>query len=451
MTRRGPRRLRVTIDELSGEGLGVGRFEDRVVHSRNGLPGETVTVTVRRRRGGVWYGEGDDPDPAVPARRHPPCSAFPRCGGCVLMHLDYPRQLEAKAGWLRAELERHGLTAARIRAPVSVVQLHYRYRARLGVRVVDGEVLIGFREGFGNRIARTRECRTLAAGFVQRLPALAGALASLRRPDRVPQIEFAGGDRDVAILVRHLTALDEREHRVLLDFARLTDTRVYLQPGGYDTVWRLDSGGNGAGAPPSDPHLTYSLADFGLCYRFLPTDFIQVNPFVNRALVRAALLGLAPRPGARVTDLFCGIGNFSLALARSGLRVFGYESSPAAVARARLNAQVNGLEDRAEFVVMDLYDARCPSLPESEYLLLDPPRSGAGENLQRWAACPRLERIAYVSCNPRSFATDAALLRDRGFDLEEVGIFDMFPHTAHVETLGIFSRNGSCARGTARG
>jgi 23S rRNA (uracil1939-C5)-methyltransferase len=440
MARRGPREIQLVVTGLSEDGLGEGSYEARTVRTRNALPGEAVDVIIRKRRGGIWYGEAASPSVPAPQRQRPPCSAFPRCAGCVLQHLDYPRQLEHKSGVLQRELVRHGVAPVKLRAPVGVAQLHYRYKARLGVRVVDGEVLIGFREGFGNRVARTGDCKTLALPFVRMLPSLRETLQGLRRPDRIPQIELAGGEREAAIVVRHLTELDEHELDGFIRFARRTGIRVYLQPGGYDTIRRLD--------PGAEEYLSYTLPDFGLCLRFLPTDFIQVNPLVNRALVRAALLGLDPRPGATALDLFCGIGNFSLALTRRGVRVRGYESSATAVARARFNAYGNGLDQWAEFEPADLYDARCSNLPDAEYLLLDPPRSGAGPNLERWAAGPKLERVAYVSCNPASFAADAAVLQSRGFVLEEVGIFDMFPHTAHVETLGIFARNAAAqARG----
>jgi 23S rRNA (uracil1939-C5)-methyltransferase len=438
MSRRGPREVPLTVSALSNDGLGQGWLESRSVEARNALPGERVLVRVRQRRGGVWYGEAEQVEEASSMRRDPPCSAFPRCSGCVLQHLDYAQQLAHKSARLQAELAGHGVRPLRIRPPVAAVQLHYRHKARLGVRVVDGEVLIGFREGFSNRIARSPGCMTLAQPFDAMLPQLKEALQRLRHPDRVPQIEIAGGDHEFAVIVRHLTELDERELRVLEAFGRDQRMRIYLQPGGYDSIRRLGEGG--------DEYLTYANPDFGLCYRFLPTDFIQVNPYLNRALVRAVVLGLTPRSGRRVSDMFCGIGNFSLALARAGLQVLGYESSAAAVERAQLNARGNGLCGQAEFRVTDLYDARCPDLPPTEYLVLDPPRSGAGPNLPRWASWPNLQRIAYVSCNPRTFAADAAVLGAHGFNLEEAGIFDMFPHTAHVETLGFFSRDaGSTA------
>ena len=440
MSRRGPREVQLTIATLSAEGLGEGCFESRAVKARNALPGEAVHVWVRKRRAGVWFGEAESPAEPSVQRQAAPCGVFPRCGGCALQHLQYPHQLAHKAARLQAELGAHGVLPERIRPPVSAAQLHYRYKARLGVRVVDGEVLVGFREGFSNRIVRMSDCKTLALPFVRMLPRLKEALGRLREPDRIPQIELAGGDRAFAVVVRHLAELDPQDHRVLAEFARVSGMRVYLQPGGHDSVTRLDDAGT--------PYLSYTNADFGLCYQFLPTDFTQVNPLANRALVRAALLGLGARPGTTATDMFCGIGNFSLALASTGVRVHGYEGAIGAVERARLNARLNGLTARAEFAATDLYDARCPDLPETDYLLLDPPRSGAGVNLRRWADWQKLERIAYVSCNPHTFAADAALLQSRGFCLEEVGIFDMFPHTAHVETLGIFARApGAVPRG----
>lgn len=433
MTRRGPREIALDVSALTAEGLGEGAFEGRQVLARNALPGEAVNVRVLKRRRGIWYGEADDPALASVARRRPPCRFFPRCGGCTLQHLDHEQQLLHKQQVLLADLAAHGVAPGMVRAPYSGPRLHYRFKARLGVRVVGDRLLAGFREGFSNRVVRMDDCKTLALPFARMLPALQTALGRLRRPDQVPQVELAGGDHHHAVIVRHLTALDESDLDVLDEFGRVNGMRVYLQGAGYDSVRPLRGADVGG-------YLSYENADYGLSFEFLPTDFTQVNPYVNRALVRGALLGLRPRHGARAVDLFCGIGNFSLAMARSGLRVHGFEAAAGAIDRARHNACRNGLSDRAEFALADLYDARCPDLPEAEYLLLDPPRSGAGANLSRWVASPVLERIVYVSCNPRTFSSDAVLLQQAGFVLDEVGIFDMFPHTAHVETLGVFTR-----------
>ena len=434
MKRRGPRHIDLHIESLGDEGLGQGCFEGRQVNLRNALPGEIVSARVQKRRRGIWYGEADTPERPSSWRRTPACDAYPRCGGCAMQHLDYARQLEHKEAILRSALAEQDVTPALLRRPVAGPQFHYRHKARLGMRLVGDVLLAGFREGFSNRVARMSDCKTLALPFARMLPDLQQTLARLSRPDRLPQVELAAGDRDFAVVLRHLTDLDENDRQRLASFESRTGMRVFLQPGGYDTVSPLGGG---------DPHLSYTNPDFGLCFRFLPTDFTQVNPYVNRMLVRRALLALAAPPGSVVADLFCGIGNFSLALARTGVRVLGFESAPGALLRARRNAALNGLSKRCEFVVADLYDARCPELVDCDGLLLDPPRSGAGENLARWVDSPRLRRIAYVSCNPVSFASDAAILAERGFELEEAAMFDMFPHTAHVETLGLFSRRSA--------
>ena len=214
--------------------------------------------------------------------------------------------------------------------------------------------------------------------------------------------------------------------------------RIYLQPKGYDSVRLL--------APVNAPeYLHYLNMDFGLCYHFLPTDFVQVNPFINRMLVRTALSQLNPLAGKHVIDLFCGIGNFSLAAARLGARVTGYENDASAVERASHNADLNGLSLATEFKKADLYNSSGVDFETADYLIVDPPRSGVGENLSQWLstnAFENLQKAVYVSCNPVTFASDAAIFLRFGFQLSEVGIFDMFPHTAHVETLGLFERRG---------
>jgi 23S rRNA (uracil1939-C5)-methyltransferase len=432
MARRGPREVEFDVAGLGDDGLGFGVVDGREVRARNALPGEHVEARVLKRRRGVWFGEADTPESAAAARVTAPCANFPRCGGCALQHLDYAEQLAHKGAILAALLRAENVAPVRWRQPVSGPRFHYRYKARLGVRVVGEQLLVGFREGFSNRVARMTDCLTLARPFSAMLPDLRDTIASLREPDRVPQVEVAGGDRDFAIIVRHLGDLDAGDRMALSGFGARQGIRVFLQSGGYDTVTPLVRDAPG--------YLSYAIPELGLCLEFLPTDFTQVNPVMNRLLVQRALLALAPRPEERVTDLFCGIGNFTLALARLGVGVTGLESAEGAVARARRNAARNGLSGRAEFAVADLYDARCPELPDSDCLLLDPPRSGAGPNLERWAESPGLRRIAYVSCNPRTFAADAARLATVGFTLQEVGIFDMFPHTAHVETLGLFVR-----------
>jgi len=439
MPGREPHRVEVAVTALADTGLGLATLPavhagPRTLMIRNALPGEQVVALVRKRRHGIWYAEADAPALAAPQRVMAPCSAYPQCGACVLQHLDYPAQLAHKQSVVDRLLAAAGVTPDVRRAPVSGPRFHYRYRARLGARVVDGTLLLGFSQAFANRVARMTDCRTLAAPLADAIPELAHVLGGLSIADRIPQVELAAGDSDAAFVIRHLDALTAADEARLGAFAAHPRRTVLLQSAGYDSVRPLQ-------ACAARLPLNYANPDFGLLFEFLPTDFTQVNPSVNRSLVRAAVLALDVRPGDRVIDLYSGIGNFALALARRGAQVSGWEGAVGAVARARRNAELNGLGTRAEFAVKDLYDASGSHVGGARLMLLDPPRSGAGPNLTAWAGSAGLERIVYVSCNPETFATDAALLRDCGFRLAELGVFDMFPHTAHVETLGLFVRS----------
>ncbi len=436
MASRRIREIDVVIEALDADGLGTATYEDRAVRVRNALPGESVHARVLKRRRGTWYAQADSPECGSTDRQMPPpCAFFPRCGGCALQHLAYDAQLKHKESRLLRALEQTGVRPQQVRLPVTGPRLHYRYKARLGSRLVGNQLLVGFRESFSSRVTRMDDCKTLALPFARSLPQLQEALSDLEQPHLVPQVELAAGDTEFAYIVRHLQPLTDADRSRLLSFAWESGGRLYLQSGGYDSVHRLD--------PYDGPdYLAYSNLDFGLRYVFRPTDFTQVNPYINRSLVRSAVMALDPSPGATAADLFCGIGNFALALARLGVNVQGYENASASIERARLNASLNGLSDGAQFRVVDLYHAEGEALPAADFLLLDPPRSGAGPNLRRWASWQQLERIVYVSCNPDTFAEDAWLLQQMGFNLKEVGIYDMFPHTAHVETLGVFQRRG---------
>jgi 23S rRNA (uracil1939-C5)-methyltransferase len=432
-----PADLPVQIERLDTEGLGTGRIETgdvvREVRLRNALPGETVQARILKRRRGNWFGNAQAPEASANGDRRPAvCAVFPRCGGCALQHIPEHLQLERKAAALGERLSEQGVQVGRWRAPITGPQFGYRRKARLGVRVVGDQVFLGFREAFASRVVDMTRCPVLDARLSALIAPLRGVVAALSVRRAVPQIEVAAGDEDTAVVLRHLEPLTGEDVSQLGVFARRYRVAVYTQAGGYDTVLPL---------PGQAPRLlSYTLPEFGLNLQFSPVEFTQVNASINRALVRH---GAAPLRGcARVADLFCGIGNFSLALARLGLDVFGLEASASAIARAQGNAERNGVASRVRFAVRDLYgdgaaDLRLPA--EAEGLLLDPPRSGAGPHLGRWLTS-RLRVVSYVSCNPRTFAQDARLLQDAGFALTEVGVFDMFPQTAHVETLGVFHR-----------
>ncbi len=428
-----PREIQVAISTLDGDGCGGASVGERRVRIKNGLPGETVSARVLKRRKGEWLAEAFEIATPSADRRSAACRYFPRCGGCSMQHLDYARQLALKEDGLRQALSENGVVPVSFEQPVHGPRFNYRTKARLGVRVVGGEVLVGFRESFGNRVGRMTECLTLTEPLSRLLVPLKQLIAELSAPGRIPQVELAGGDAEAAIILRHLDPLTEADRNAIASFSREHGIRVYTQSGGYDTVLP-------ASASATEPYLGYANPDFGLHFLFTPMDFTQVNLSMNRKLVQSAVLGIDARPGERVLDLFCGIGNFSLPLAASGYQVVGLEASAPAIERAGMNARHNGLSERCEFAVQDLYHADCLNPGQADYLVLDPPRSGAGPNLPAWLQTTGAKRVVYVSCSPASFAKDARILASAGFVLEQVGIYDMFPNTAHVETLGIFQR-----------
>jgi 23S rRNA (uracil1939-C5)-methyltransferase len=436
-----PKELALSMQSVGDDGYGVGTYSkpdspiERTVRIKNALPDETVTARMLKRRQGEWFGEALSISEGTEAnvRRAPPCEFFPRCGGCAVQHMDYSAQLQLKQSGLMAALTANQVQAARFLPPVFGPRFNYRTKARFGVRVVGDEVLVGFRESFSNRVGRMSACLTLTEALSGLIDPLQKLIAALSIPQWIPQVEVAAGDRQEALILRHLEPLSEKDQELLQAFAIRHRVRVYTQSGGYDTVTPASPGAE-------NPYLSYGNPDYGLNLQFEPADFTQVNLQMNLKLVRGAIASLNATPGSRVLDLFCGIGNFSLPLAAAGMQVRGLEAAAPAIDRANMNARYNGLSGRCEFAVQDLYDADCLNLGQAEYLLLDPPRSGAGPNLAAWLETTGARRVAYVSCSPKSFAQDAAVLKQAGFSLEQVGIYDMFPNTAHVETLGIFQR-----------
>lgn len=432
-----PRRrepVTLDIDSLSHEGRGVGRSDGKTVFVHGALPGEQVVARVTRRHGRFDEAETLEVLRASPRRITPQCAHFGVCGGCSLQHIDEDYQLEHKQAVLLELLAHHGqVEPARIAAPVRGPQWGYRRKARLGAKHVakKGGVVVGFRERASPYVTDCRSCDILDPRVARELPALRGLLDGLSVSDRVPQIEIACSDDVAAIVVRHLAPLNDDDRAALSDFARDSGIEVHLQSGGLDTITPL--------SPPATP-LRYRVDDATLCFE--PADFTQVNAAINEQMVARALHHLAPDGHARVADLFCGIGNFTLPLARRAGRVVGVEGAAALVERARANALGNGLEN-CEFTVCDLSSDEAVAsleLGRPSHLLLDPPRAGAAA-VVAGLDFSGIERIVYVSCNPVTFARDAGVLVARhGYRLAETGILDMFPHTAHVESLSLFTR-----------
>jgi 23S rRNA (uracil1939-C5)-methyltransferase len=413
------------------------------------LPGESIKF--RRTRRNRQHDEAELVEVLTPAaeRVAPRCPHFGICGGCALQHMSPEAQLEAKFTELRENLERVGRVTPQtwlppLRGPV----WNYRRRARLGAKFVTrkGKVLVGFRERLAPFIADVQHCDVLAEPVGSLITPLAELIMSLSIRQRMPQIEVAVADNAVALVFRVLDTPTAADLSFLRAFALKHGVRIYLQPGGLDSVHELDSP-EGALAQGSSA-LLYRLPKFEVELQFLPTDFIQINGPVNEALVSRAVDMLELTPSAQVLDLFCGIGNFTLPMARSAGRVVGVEGDAALVARARHNAKLNNLEN-AEFHVADL--ARLPADVSQvaqtspwlrkgfTHVVLDPPRAGAKEVLASVASLAP-QRVLYISCHPGSLARDlGVLVNEHGFILEAAGVLDMFPHTAHFESLALLS------------
>jgi len=424
------------IDDLSHEGRGVARVDGKVVFVEDALPGERVLA--RRSRRGRDYDEAVLVEvlEASPDRVEPRCRHFGVCGGCVLQHLAPAAQIAAKQKQLLENLRRiGGLQPDRVLAPLVAQAWGYRRKARLSVKDVPkkGRVLVGFRERQPRFIADVRDCPVLDPRVGPLVGALGELVGRLQSASRIAQIEVAAGDGMPALVFRNLVDLGEADRSLLSEFGREHGLAIYLQPGGADSVRLLW---------PAQHALAFTLAAEGLSYRFEPLDFIQVNGALNEAMIGQALALLAPGPDQHVLDLFCGLGNFSLPIARRAGRVTGIEGDAGLVARAAANATANGIGN-AQFLAVDLAgDLRdAPWAGRGiDAVLIDPPRTGAQAVLEQ-LRFPDAARLVYVSCHPGSLARDARLLVERhGYRLAAAGVMDMFPHTAHVESIALFER-----------
>ncbi|ROR32141.1 23S rRNA (uracil(1939)-C(5))-methyltransferase RlmD [Inmirania thermothiophila] len=425
----------VVVEALAHDGRGLARIEGKAAFIAGALPGERVRFlrTRRHRR----YDEGECAEVLVPSaeRVAPRCPHFGVCGGCSLQHLDPAAQVREKQGWLLDNLRRIGGVAPReVLPPLTGPVWGYRRRARLGVRDVPakGRVLVGFRERGGRLIADLRTCPVLHPWVGERLEALSALVGSLSVRARLPQIEVAIGDEAGALVFRHLAPLAPEDRERLRAFGAETGLQVLLQPGGPEALEPLD---------PEAPPLAYAVDGGAVVIRFQATDFTQVNAAINRAMVAQAMELLDPRPGERVLELFAGLGNFTLPLARRAGAVVSVEGEAGLVARARANAEAHGACN-VEHHVADL--ARDPTgapwlAGGYDAVLLDPPRSGA-EAVVGHLGATGARRILYVSCGPATLARDAAVLAAQGYRLAAAGVMDMFPHTAHVESMALFER-----------
>jgi 23S rRNA (uracil1939-C5)-methyltransferase len=425
-----------TVAALTHDGEGIVR-DGKTAFIAGALPGERIRFrrTYRHRQ----HDEAQLLEVLEPSlsRVVPRCAHFGVCGGCALQHLAPEAQLEVKQTALRDNLERVGRVSpqewfAPLRGPV----WSYRRRARLGAKFVTKKdrVVVGFRERLAPYVAEVQRCEVLSPPVGALIAPLAVMLNGLSIRHRLPQIEVAVADNVVALVLRVLEEPSADDLARLREFATAHAVRFYLQTGGLDTVHALD---DAAGA--MEP-LRYGLPQFDLRLQFTPTDFVQINGQINEALVSRAVELLELTPESSVLDLYCGIGNFTLALARRAGRVVGVEGDKALVDRARHNACLNDISN-AEFHLADLGKAPDPGSrwlgQDYTHVLLDPPRAGAGEML---ATVSRLQprRVLYISCHPGSLARDVgSLVHEHGMSLRAAGVLDMFPHTTHVESLAL--------------
>jgi len=400
------------------------------------LPGETIQFI--RRRHHRQHDEAELIAVLEPAAQRvvPRCAHFGVSGGCSLQHLDSDAQLQIKQQQLRDSLERVGrVTPQRWLEPLRGPQWQYRRRARLGARFLASRQrsLVGFRERYSTHVAELRRCEVLAAPVDALIEPLGALLTSLSIRERVPQVEVAIAENAVVLVIRTLDPASAADEQLLLEFERAHAVRICLQPGGLASVKPLRE--------PA-PSLEYTLPEHGVRLRFEPSDFIQVNAGLNRLLVSRVIALLELDANSQVLDLYCGLGNFTLPMARRAAHVVGVEGEASLVARARGNAALNAIGN-AEFFSADLAGAAAAAAPWAQrrysHVLLDPPRVGARELLPQLARLGA-QRLLYVSCHPGSLARDLEILvHELGFELLAAGVADMFPQTAHVESLALLA------------
>ena len=430
------REFELDITDLLHDGRGVGRLDGKAVFVTGALPGETVRVRQTGRNRNFDEGETLDVLRASPDRVTPRCPHFGVCAGCVLQHLDQDKQIAAKRHVLEENLTRIGhVEPGRMLEPLVDAAWGYRRKGRFSVRFVEKKdrIVIGFRELNPRFVAELSQCHTILPELGMRIPELAALVESLDAKRSIPQIEFIAGDGPVALVFRHLEPLAGADIDRLREFAQASGFAVLLQPGGVDSVMPLW---------PEQIALHFPIPEFDLSLAFKPLDFIQVNAGLNQKMIARALDLLDPQSTDRVLDLFCGLGNFTLPLSRKAGQVVGVEGDPGLVARARENATRNGLAN-VEFHAADLAKdlASEPWMKLGfDKLLIDPPRAGAAEVLAQ-LPLKGIRRIVYVSCHPASLARDAGfLVKERGYRLVAAGAMDMFPQTAHVESIALFEK-----------
>lgn len=428
--------LEAKIENLSHEGRGIANIEGKTVFVRGALPGETVTFQYTKYSSKYSAGlvcEVKEKNTAL--RATPACPHYLTCGGCSTQHMSEQAQLDYKQKTLLEQLQHFAkLEPDEVLPPLVANNWHYRRKARLGVRYVSkkGKVLVGFREIHGRFVADCKQCEILHPSVANLFPTLSELVRSLNCYNQVPQIEIAIGDDHPALIFRHLEKFTQDDLTKLRNFAQLNKIHVYLQPQGIDSINKLW---------PDDGYLRlrYALPEYNINMLFHPADFTQVNAEMNQKMIAQAIQYLQPQPEDKILDLFCGLGNFSLPLAKHCQKVIGIEGDKNSVLRAEENARFNKITN-TEFYSMDLekdFSQQAWAKQKFDKILLDPARTGAlnvVQQIQQFSA----SIIVYISCNPATLARDSAHIAGQGYHLVKAGIMNMFPHTSHVESIAVF-------------
>lgn len=427
----------ITIDGLSHEGRGIAHENGKTLFVLGALPDETIAFNYlhqHRRYAEAVATEIITPSPdRVPAQ----CPHFLTCGGCSLQHLNSAAQIAFKQKVLLEQLQHIGnVQPETVLTPLQGDVWGYRRKARLGVRFVNkkNKLLVGFRELNGRYLADIDSCAVLDPRIGKKIAAISAALAKLNSYRDIAQIEVACGDTQAALIIRHLKPLSDKDLTQLKQFAEQESFHLYLQPGGPETItlcW----------PEQSSHYLQYRLPEHNVTIDFAPNDFTQVNASINQKMIARAIELLQPSANEKILDLFCGLGNFSLPLAKHCLEVIGVEGDQRMVQQAQTNATQNHINN-AKFYASDLsQDCSHANWANTRYdkILLDPPRSGALEVMQ-YIVKFNAKLILYISCNPATLARDSAELIKQGYRLTHAGVLDMFPHTSHVEAMALFHK-----------
>ena len=426
-----------TIENIDQEGRGVTHIDGKAIFVEGALQGELVEFESYVKKPTYEIAFTERVIRQSNLRVKPKCDHFNRCGGCSMQHFEFQAQIAAKQRVFENTLSRIGkVKPETILTPLAGPSWHYRYKGRLRVKFVikKNKALVGFNEKRTHFIADISSCEVLPKNLSDILPQLQELITKLSIKDKIPQIEFAADQNHLVLVLRILDALNDNDEFLLNTFSSQYPVQFWTQSKGPETVKPLSK--------KDDVKLSYTLKEFGLQFNFMPYDFTQINPFINQVLVRRAMSLLKPSHDDRILDFFCGLGNFTLPIARSGSKVTGIEGSTSLLERAKECRDENKLESLVDYQCMNLFEITKElllQLGKANKWLIDPPRDGAFQLVQLIDDEINPSLIVYVSCNPATLARDAQILvNEKGYRLDKAGIVNMFPHTSHVESIALF-------------